>query len=49
MTDQQPTNGGAADWAALAGAPATAESLTALTGADPSAMTGTTLVDAIVA
>src|SRR6478736_6473101 len=51
MTDQQPTNSGAAsvDWAALAGAPATAESLAALTGADPSALTGAALVDAIVA
>ena len=38
-----------ADWAALAGAPATAESLTALTGRRSRALTGAALVDAIVA
>ena len=38
-----------ADWALLAGAPATAESLVALTAADPAGMTGAALVDAIVA
>ena len=50
MNSRQPSGDSAsADWALLAGAPATAESLTALTGADPSAMTGAALVDAIVA
>jgi hypothetical protein len=50
MNDQQPSGDTPpADWAMLAGAPATAESLTALTGADPAAMTGAALVDAIVA
>src|SRR6478752_2995866 len=50
MNDQQPSGDTPpADWAMLAGAPATAEALTALTGADPAAMTGAALVDAIVA
>ena len=51
MNDQQPTSGDAApaEWAELAGRPATPESLLALTGADPAAMTGAALVDAIVA
>jgi hypothetical protein len=50
MNDQQPATGSAApDWAVLAGAPATAESLVALAGADPAVMTGAVLVDAIVA
>ena len=39
----------AAGWAELAGQPATPESLLALTGADPAAMTGAALVDAVVA
>ena len=37
------------EWAELAGRPATPESLLALTGADPTAMTGAALVDAVVA
>ena len=50
MNDQQPSGDTPpADWAMLAGAPATAESLTALTGAHPASMTGAALVDAIVA
>ncbi len=51
MSDRHPSSGDSApaDWATLAGAPATAESLTALTRTDPSAMTGAALVDAIVA
>src|SRR6476620_2355522 len=50
MNDQQPSSDTpSADWALLAGAPATAESLVALTAADPAAMTGAALVDAIVA
>src|SRR6476469_5959775 len=47
MNEQQPTN--PAGWAELAGQPASPESLLALTGADPSAMTGAALVDAVVA
>ena len=50
MNGQQPSSDTpSADWALLAGAPATAESLVALTAADPAAMTGAALVDAIVA
>ena len=51
MTDQQPTSGDTdpRTGRTLAGAPATAESLPALTRTDPTAMTGAALVDAIVA
>ena len=52
MSDQQPTtsrDAAPAQWAELAGRPATPESLLALTGADPTAMTGAALVDAVVA
>src|SRR5690242_10060829 len=52
MSDQQPTTGGEpapVEWAELAGRPATPESLLALTGADPTGMTGAALVDAVVA
>ena len=50
MTDQQPNHDTPpTDWATLAGAPATAESLTALTRTDPTTMTGAALVDAVVA
>ncbi len=52
MNDQQPTTSGEpapVQWAELAGRPATPESLLALTGADPTAMTGAALVDAVVA
>jgi hypothetical protein len=50
MSDQQPSGDSVStDWALLAGQPATPESLLALTGADPAAMTGAALVDAIVA
>src|SRR4029079_15084074 len=50
MNDQQPSGDmPSADWALLAGPPATPESLLALTAADPAAMTGAVLVDAIVA
>ena len=50
MSDQQPSGGTApAEWAELAAQPATPESLLALTGADPTAMTGAALVDAVVA
>src|SRR6476659_3068162 len=51
MNEQQPTGCGPApgEWAELAGRPATPESLLALTGADPTAMTGAALVDAVVA
>ena len=51
MSDQQPTASGGApvEWAEFAGRPATPASLLALTGADPTAMTGAALVDAVVA
>src|SRR6478672_12642809 len=51
MNDQQPRSGGtpAVEWAELAGRPATAESMAALAGVVPSAMTGAALVDAVVA
>src|SRR6476469_2449934 len=50
MNEQQPTSGPApVEWAELAGRPAGPESLLALTGADPTAMTGAALVDAVVA
>ena len=42
MSDEQPSAVATppVDWAELAGQPATPESLQALTGADPAAMTG---------
>ena len=51
MSDQQPTQRRTApvEWAEFAGRPATPASLLALTGADPTAMTGAALVDAVVA
>src|SRR6476469_5132054 len=51
MSDQPPSSGEPApvEWAELAGRPATPESLLALTGADPTGMTGAALVDAVVA
>ena len=51
MNDQQPSSGEPApvEWGELAGRPATPESLLALTGADPTGMTGAALVDAVVA
>jgi hypothetical protein len=50
MNDQHPSEGTApVAWAELAGGPATAESLAALAGVVPAALTGAALVDAVVA